>query len=39
MLIFDNRVLQTKKAQGTTLETDYVVGPPEADQEEAENNE
>ena len=38
MLIFDNEVLKWKKARGTTLETDYVVGPPEADQPEVENN-
>jgi len=39
MLIFDNRLLKTKKVRGTTLETDYVVGPPESEQPEAESNE
>ena len=33
-LIFDNRLLKVKKAQGTSLENDYLVGPPVAEQEE-----
>ena len=37
-LVFDERLLQTKQIQGTTLETDYVVRPPEADKPEVENN-
>lgn len=37
-LVFDERLLQTKQIQGTTLETDYVVGPPEADKPEVQNN-
>jgi hypothetical protein len=39
MLIFDNRVLKVKKAQGTTLENDYVVGPPDTTEAEVENDE
>ena len=39
MLIFDNRVLKTKKARGTSLENDYIVGPPVAEQKETVTNE